>query len=134
MVEKLGVDNVVFVGDVTSAELPKYYRTAHIFCSPALSRESFGIVLLEAMAAGIPVVAGDNEGYRKVVRSRENGLLVDPTDHDALARSIAGLLDSESERRRLARQAAHDCMQYRWPKVFAIVEGHYHRLLDSGAG
>ncbi|MBD3240421.1 MAG: glycosyltransferase [Chitinivibrionales bacterium] len=132
LVEKYELGNVAFVGDVTSRDLSRYYHTAHIFCSPALSRESFGIVLLEAMAAGVPVIGGDNEGYRKVVRTGENGILVDPTDHDKLARSIARLLESESERKRLAEQARADCQQYRWPVVFSVVEYHYRRLLDGG--
>lgn len=134
LVDKLQMDNVAFVGDVTTRDLSRYYRTADIFCSPALSRESFGIVLLEAMAAGVPVVCGDNEGYRKVVRSGENGILVDPTDHDALARCIARLLDSESERQRLAEQAGRDCLRYRWSEIFAVIEDHYRRLLGAKAG
>jgi phosphatidylinositol alpha-mannosyltransferase len=124
-----GVDNVVFVGDVSSHDLPRFYRTAQVFCSPAVSGESFGIVLLEAMAAGLAVIGGDNEGYRKVIRSGQNGILVDPADHDALARSIAALIDSPAERARLGAQARRDSLRYRWADIFTVVEHMYRRVM-----
>lgn len=126
MENTLGED-VVFVGHVSAEDLPKYYRSAQIFCSPAACGESFGIVLLEAMAAGLAVIGGDNPGYRKVIHSGVNGLLVKPNDHHALAASLARLVDSDEERCRLAEGALRDCSRYRWEQIFGVVEQLYRR-------
>ena len=73
LMERYGVRNVDFVGLVTPAELPRYYASCDLFCAPSVSGESFGIVLLEAMASGRPVVAGDIPGYRSVMTNGRKG-------------------------------------------------------------
>ena len=69
----------------------RYFATADIYVSPATGRESFGIVLLEAMAAGTPIVCSDIHGYRSVVRRDEQGLLVPPKDVNALAAALGAV-------------------------------------------
>lgn len=118
-------DRVHFVGGVSFDDLPRYYKTADIFCSPATYGESFGIVLVEAMASGVSVVAGNNEGYRKVIRDDVNGVLVDPENIESLARSLASLVDSEEMRKRLSRQGAKDCVQYSWSAIVDRIEKVY---------
>jgi phosphatidylinositol alpha-mannosyltransferase len=81
----LGLNHVHFVGRVTEEELARYYRTADVFCAPNTGMESFGLVLLEAMASGIPIVASDIEGYHEVVDDGVQGVLVRPEDPEALA-------------------------------------------------
>ncbi|MDE3088174.1 MAG: glycosyltransferase family 4 protein, partial [Chloroflexota bacterium] len=83
---------VQFVGYVSPEELPRFYRTATIFCAPNTGFESFGIILLEAMAAGLPIVASDITGFRAVLEHGAEGLLVPPEDEQAIARAVIELL------------------------------------------
>ena len=101
LMERYGVRNVDFVGLVTPAELPRYYASCDLFCAPSVSGESFGIVLLEAMASGRPVVAGDIPGYRSVMTNGKEGLLAPPKNPHALALAIVRLLADAPLRHRL---------------------------------
>ncbi len=119
---------VIFTGEVSFEELPQYYKTSHIFCSPALYGESFGIVLIEAMAAGLPVVASRNDGYCKVIQDGITGLLVTPQKPKALAAAIARLLDSEKLRKKLAVRGKVEASQYSWSKIMDKVEAVYRAV------
>ncbi len=89
---QLGVrDRVVFAGFVAEDSKAEYYRLADAFVMPSRG-EGFGIVLLEAMACGIPVVASNRDGGREALRQGELGMLVDPADRDALGRAIRAAL------------------------------------------
>lgn len=112
-----GVEDVVFVGGVSYSDLPRYYRSAHIFCAPATEKESFGIVLLEAMAAGRPIVASAIEGYRWVVRHGQEALLVPPKDEAALAGAIGTLLEDPALAHRLAEGGRRRAEEFRWEKI-----------------
>ncbi len=134
MVSTESRDRVVFAGKVTYADLPAYYRSAHLFCSPAAYGESFGIVLVEAMAAGLPIIAGDNEGYRRVIQHNRNGILVDPHSPRAIAQGIASLAESEEDRQRYSSQNRLECLAFSWADVFRRIETGYRSLLDAGPG
>ncbi|KMQ51197.1 Glycosyl transferase, group 1 [Chitinispirillum alkaliphilum] len=125
------VDNVCFVGDVSFNDLPSYYKSAQIFCSPATDRESFGIVLIEAMASGVPIVAANNDGYRKVIKDEVNGLLVDPENPEALAKSLARLIGSERDRTKLSKQGKLDCVEYSWMNIVDKLECIYNNVLSQ---
>ncbi|HEX2958556.1 MAG TPA: glycosyltransferase, partial [Chitinispirillaceae bacterium] len=101
---------------------------SHIFCSPALYGESFGSVLIEAMAAGLPVVASCNDGYSKVIKDGVTGLLVSPQKPQALAAAIARLLDSEKLRKKLAERGRIEAYQYSWTKIIDKVEAVYRAV------
>ena len=90
---ELGCREVHFLGSVDGAELASYYTTADVFCAPSTGQESFGIVLVEAMSSGTPVVASDIGGYRQVLSHRREGLLVPPQQPNALAAALIHLLD-----------------------------------------
>src|SRR5207344_1522994 len=88
-----GLQGVEFLGRVSEAEKAQLFKTADVFTSPATGGESFGIVLLEAIAAGAPIVASDIHGYKGVVRRGREGLLVPPHEPKELALALARLLD-----------------------------------------
>jgi phosphatidylinositol alpha-mannosyltransferase len=123
------IEDVVLVGGVSYEDLPRYYQAADIFCSPATGKESFGIVLLEAMAAGTPVVATDIVGYASVVEHGRDGLLVPPKDEEALAETIHALLLDPALRNRLSEQGARTADSFRWESVAGRVMEYYHELI-----
>jgi phosphatidylinositol alpha-mannosyltransferase len=84
---------IEWLGRVDDEEKRQRMVAADVFCAPALRGESFGIVLLEGMAAGTPVVASDIDGYRNVASDGVDARLVPPGDPDALGAAIAELLD-----------------------------------------
>jgi phosphatidylinositol alpha-mannosyltransferase len=123
---ELGItDRVIFAGRVPDAELPGYYANCTVFCSPALGGEAMGIVLIEAMAAGKPVVASAIAGYNEVIRDGVDGCLFPAGDAEALAASLTGLLRSEPARDRLSAAALARVQDYAWPGVAARVESVY---------
>jgi phosphatidylinositol alpha-mannosyltransferase len=122
---------IVFVPGPSDEDLPRYHRTAHIFCSPATGNESQGIVLLEAMSANLPVVASNIEGYASVITHGEDGLLVRPKDPMALADALSALVDDERLRRKLAKAGRRRVEDYSWPRVTQQVLSYYERLLDT---
>jgi len=98
-------DRIRWLGRLDPAELPGFYAAGDLLAWPAV-REAFGMSLLEAQAAGLPVVAGAELGVPAVVADGETGLLVAPRDTAALASAIDRLLQDEGLRRRLGRAAA----------------------------
>ena len=127
------LQDVIFLGNVPYDELPRYYKSAHICCAPAVGRESFGIVLLEAMAAGRPVVASRIDGYSAVLGHGEQGLLVPPKESDPLAEALTVLIRNPDLRARMGERARRSVEQYRWEKVSGRVMDYYLDLLQNKA-
>ncbi len=119
------LSDVEMLGRVTEDEKARWFATADVYVSPATGRESFGIVLLEAMAAGTPIVCSDIHGYKGVVRRGEQGLLVPPRDAEALADAIGRLLDDPDERARMGRSGRERSHQFGWDRVAARVDDYY---------
>lgn len=111
------VTDIDFVGYVPPDRLPAYYRNANIFCAPSLGFESFGIVLLEAMAAGLPVVASDIAGYRSVLVDEQEGLLVPPGQVEPLVNALSRLLDNPEQQQKMGQQGYLKAGQYSWDYV-----------------
>ncbi len=120
-----GLKEVEFLGRVSDAEKAQLFRTADVYASPATGGESFGIVLLEAMAAGAPIVASDIHGYKGVVRRGRDGLLVPRRDPKALATAIARLLDDPLLRASMSAEGQARAEDFSWPRVTARVEDYY---------
>ncbi len=117
LAEDLELNNVEFLGYVDNAEKEKIYRSSDLFCAPSLYGESFGIVLLEAMATGIVTVAGDNPGYSSVLKGLGALSLVHPKHTAEFARRLELLL-YEPDLRNLWREwAASEIEQYSWKNV-----------------
>jgi len=133
-VRRNGLEDVVFVGYASYDELPRYYKTADIFCSPATGRESFGIVLLEAMAVGKPTVASNIEGYASVITHGVDGLLVPPKDDKELARALLSLMSDESLRGELGAKGMLTAQEYDWEKIARRVFDYYVRVLGEPTG
>ena len=132
-----GLQGVVFLGRVSDAEKAQLFRTADVYVSPATGGESFGIVLLEAMAAGTPIVASDIHGYKGVVRRDREGLLVPPRNPKGLAEAIGRLLDDPDLRARMGAAGQARAADFSWPRVTAKVEEYYgfviRRLAAGGS-
>ncbi len=109
----------------TEAEKAAALARADVLVAPSLGGESFGMVLLEAFAAGLPVVASDIPGYRDVARRDVDGLLVPPGDPAALAEALRALALDPERRARLAAAASERAATFAWPQVAAQVEQAY---------
>ncbi|MSQ41225.1 MAG: glycosyltransferase family 1 protein, partial [Dehalococcoidia bacterium] len=123
--------DVVFVGGVSPEQLPRYYRTADICCFPATGKESFGIVLLEAMASGKPVVASNIDGYNGLVTQGVDGWLVKRKDEVALAEALARLVKSPDLRQEMGRRGVVKAQGYRWEHVAGQVMDYYQEILAA---
>ena len=106
--------NVVMTGFVPDSVKPRYYASADIFCAPATGAESFGIVLLEALASGLPVVATEVPGYMSVLEPGRDSITVPPQNWRELAASLVILARDPELRSRLADYALQKARRYSW--------------------
>ncbi|MCC6315834.1 MAG: glycosyltransferase family 4 protein [Thermomicrobiales bacterium] len=127
MMEKYAVRHVTFAGFVPPEELPRYYASCDVFCAPSIARESFGIVLLEAMASGKPVVAGDNPGYASVMTHGHEGMLTPPKNAQDLALALVRLLADRELRERFGAAGRITAQRYAWPLLAERVLDVYDR-------
>jgi phosphatidylinositol alpha-mannosyltransferase len=120
---------VVFAGYATPDELPRYYRSADVYCSPATGNESFGIVLLEAMASGVPIIASNIEGYRHVMTDGREGLFCQPRDPTSLGQQLVNLAHQPERRQRLGQAGRRTAQHYDWRNITDRVEAIYRQLI-----
>jgi phosphatidyl-myo-inositol alpha-mannosyltransferase len=123
-------ERVEALGVVDDDELRRQLARADVLAAPSVGGESFGIVLLEAMAAGLPVVASDIPGYRELL-PEEAGRLVPPRDPPSLAAALEELLAEASLRQRLGDAGRDAAAVYAWPNVARRVLAVYERVLGS---
>jgi phosphatidylinositol alpha-mannosyltransferase len=117
--------NVEFLGRVSDDEKAQLFKSADVYVSPATGGESFGIVLLEAMAAGTPIVCSDIHGYKGVVRRDREGLLVPPRKPKAIAAAVARLLADDELRQRMGEEGQRRADDFSWERVTAKVDDYY---------
>ncbi|HEY7296009.1 MAG TPA: glycosyltransferase family 4 protein [Dehalococcoidia bacterium] len=128
-VRKHELEDVIFTGYVSDADIPRYYHTADVCCFPATGNESQGYVLLEAMAAGKPLVASNIEGFASVITDEVEGRLVRPRDPEALALALVHLLADDRSRLEMGERARISAQQYSWDRIAHKVLSYYERLL-----
>jgi phosphatidylinositol alpha-mannosyltransferase len=120
-----GMGGVEFLGRVSDTERDSLFKTADVYCSPATGRESFGIVLLEAMAAGTAIVCSDIHGYKGVVRRGREALLVPPHQPKLLAAALAKVLADDRLRESMGASGVARAQEFSWERVTAKVEDYY---------
>jgi phosphatidylinositol alpha-mannosyltransferase len=124
-------ERVIVLGSVDRDRLPRYHAAADVFVSPAVGQESFGIVLVEAMAAGLPVVATDIQGYREVVDDGVEGLLVPPRDPAALAAALRRVLEDDELAKSLGEAGRARARRYSWDVVGPEIEAVYAEIVGG---
>ena len=113
---------------------PRYFKSADIFCAPNTGGESMGIVLLEALAAGAPIVASRIEGFSDVLTDGSEGFLAPPRDSDALAAALKRLLSDQELRKKMGQQAVKTARAYDWDRVSKQITGYYEECMAERNG
>lgn len=133
LAERLGIaDRIEWFGLIHD-DLPRRYREATVFAAPC-TLASFGVILIEALASGTPIVCADNVGFRQVLRDGAPGRFVPMREPAALAAGLAELLDAPAARADWsARGRAIAVERYDWPGVARAVEQVYREVLDGDA-
>lgn len=131
VMERLNIRDVEFKGFVSDEEKARYYASCDVACAPSTGQESFGYTVVEPMAAGRPVVAGDIAGYASVMTSGENGMLVEPRDPQALALALVRVLADRDLQQRLGAAGMVEAQQYAWPRVASRVLDVYRESAEQ---
>ncbi|MFA5069979.1 MAG: glycosyltransferase family 4 protein [Patescibacteria group bacterium] len=122
---------VDYRGFVSRADLPRYYASCDVYCSPATMGESFGIVLLEAMASGKPVIASDIRGYNSILEDGRQGYLVPKENPLALAEKIIDLACDQKKREMMGAAGRQKALTFDWGRVAKEIEGLYREVLGK---
>lgn len=126
--------DIIFAGYVSSSDLARYYEAADVFCMPAVGAESFGIVLLEAMSAGKPIVASNIPGYAAVLDHGVEGLLVPPRDVKALAQALLSLLEDPNLRQQMGSRGRIKAERHSWEHITQRTMDYYLEVMEGKAG
>lgn len=124
-IQQNNVEDVIFTDYVSYEDLPRYYRTADVFCAPNTGHESLGLIILEAMASGVPIVATSIQGFRDVLTDGVHGVLVPPRNSDALYLALKRLLGDAAMREEMGRAGALHARAYSWDEMAGRVLDFY---------
>jgi len=130
-ISRAGLDDVIFTGYASYADLPRYYKTADIVCFPNTGWESFGVVLLEAMSIGKPIVASAIDGFTSVLTDGVEGIAVPPRDVNGLADAIFRLIGDASLRRDMGARGKPKAQQYDWSILAKKLLDFYTATLEK---
>jgi phosphatidyl-myo-inositol alpha-mannosyltransferase len=126
--------SIEWLGRISDRELASRWKAASVYCAPSLGGESFGVVLLESMAAGTPVVASDIDGYRNVVTPDVDGVIVEPNNPAALAAGIIRVIDNQPFADRLVVAGATRAAGYSMDNLAVRYEVIYEKVLAEFPG
>jgi phosphatidyl-myo-inositol alpha-mannosyltransferase len=130
------VPNVEWIGRISDDEKARRLRAATVFCAPALGGESFGIVLLEAMASSTPVIASDIDGFHDVARAERDAVLVEPGDVGELRAALRRVLDDPGRRAELVasgeQRAGEFSMRHLAERFITLYETAIERRAVTG--
>jgi len=129
--KKNNLKEVFFEGEKRGKEVPPYYTTSDIFVSPAIFGESFGLVLLEAMASRVPVVAFANQGYQELLKEKKGAFLVPPKNYKALAKKIEVLIKNPQLRKEMGQKGIKEAQEYSWSKISDRVLDFYQLCREA---
>lgn len=119
------------LGIISPSEIISYYAAADVFVLPSMVQETFGLVVLEAFAAGIPVIAAKSGGLPELVQDRKNGLLVDQGDVEGLYLGMRELLLDREMRQRLGSAARESSLDFAWEQTVDRLERIYAAALAA---
>lgn len=128
--EKEKLDTVKFIGRIDDKDKPSLYTSCDLFCSPALYGESFGIVLVEAMASGKPVVAAANKGYRLLLHEQSEYCLTTPGDSEDLYIKLKKLVLDKELREELGAWGLRKSKQYDCGQIIPEILNIYMETLN----
>jgi phosphatidylinositol alpha-mannosyltransferase len=124
--------HVTLLGELAEAEKAAFLRSVDVYCAPNLLGESFGVILLEAMAAGAPVIASDLDAFARVLEEGAAGVLVRRGDAEELAEALSGLLADPVRRAQLAQAGQHAVAGYDWSVVAERILAVYETVAPPG--
>jgi phosphatidyl-myo-inositol alpha-mannosyltransferase len=130
-IRRYGLPDVYFTGYSTYDDLPRYYKTADIACFPSTGRESQGIVLLEAMSVGKPVIASNIDGYNSVLTDGVEGIAVPAKNPEKLAEALLRLLKDKQLREQMGARGKSRAAQYEWSTIAAKLIKFYQDTLNG---
>ena len=122
-------DRVTFLGLVSEEDKARFFHSVDVYVAPNTGGESFGIVLIEAMAAGAPVVASDLDAFRRVLDDGDAGELFESENAASLAATLNALLADPARRRATAKRASAVVRRYDWPAIADAIVGVYETVL-----
>ena len=125
-----GIRDVEFLGRVSDEDKVRYFASADIYCAPNTGQESFGIVLLEAMAAGVPIVASDIHGFKRVVERNVQGILVEPRNPRALAAALYTLARDPDLRHEMGEAGRARAPEFSWDRVTERIVDFYYETRE----
>jgi phosphatidylinositol alpha-mannosyltransferase len=126
--------HVTLLGELTEAEKTAFLRSVDVYCAPNLLGESFGVVLVEAMAAGAPIVASDLDAFTRVLEDGAAGVLVRRGDPAGLAAGLSALLGDPGRRARLSAAGSRAAAGYDWSVVARRILAVYETVAATGGG
>ncbi|MBI2708558.1 MAG: glycosyltransferase family 4 protein [Actinobacteria bacterium] len=126
-----GDPRITWLGRISDAEKQRRLRGADVYCAPSLRGESFGVVLLEAMASSTPIVASDLAGYRRVARPDQDALLVPPGDAAALAGALRRVLTEPDTAKALAASGDQRAAEFSMHRLAERYVGLYEAALQT---